>query len=375
MAKKMVVSVFGLLLLIALLAVIKGMQFGAMATAGASMQPPPETVSSSVVARAQWEQTLRSVGTLEAVRGVTITADYAGRIDEVLFVSGATVEKGALLLQQNTDSEQAQLRAAEASMALSKANLTRAKELLAKKVVAQSQYDAADSEYKAAVAQYENIQVTINKKSVKAPFAGRLGIRKVNLGQDIQQGEAIVTLQTSDSMMVNFNLPQKNLAVLAAGFSVRVSTDAVPGHIYQGKIAAINPEVEVRSRSVLVQAELLNDNNRLLPGMFVSVEVVLPKPRDVLMIPATAVSYATYGDSVFVLTEIANEAGTKVLTATQQFIQTGESRGDFVEVLKGVNADDVVASSGLFKLRNGSPVAVNNSVVPEFELNPQPADR
>ncbi len=375
MAKKMVISVFGLVLLIALLVGIKAMQFGAMAEAGASMLPPPDVVSSGDVKREHWEQTLRSVGTLEAVRGVTITADYSGRIDEILFASGATVAKGALLVQQNTDSEQAQLRAADASMALAKANLTRSKELLAKKVVAQSQYDAAESEYKAAVAQYENIQVTIDKKSVKAPFDGRLGIRKVNLGQDIQQGEAIVTLQTSDSMMVNFNLPQKDLAVLAAGFSVRVTTDAVPNHIYHGKVAAINPEVEVKSRSVLVQAELLNDNNRLLPGMFVSVEVILPERREVLAIPSTAVSYATYGDSVFVLTEKENDAGAKVLTATQQFIQAGESRGDFVEVLKGINEGDVIATSGLFKLRNGSAVAINNSVVPDFELNPQPADR
>ncbi|HEY7774306.1 MAG TPA: efflux RND transporter periplasmic adaptor subunit [Marinagarivorans sp.] len=375
MAGRIWITVAGLLILVFVLAGLKGWQFKAMADAGASMAPPAEVVSSAQVRTERWEQRRRSVGSIEAVRGVTLTADFSGRVDKILFSSGAEVAKGDLILQQNVDSEEAQLRAAQANLALAKANLERSKELLAKRVVSQSQYDAADAEYKAAQADVENVEVAIEKKSIKAPFDGRLGIRKVNLGQDIQQGEAIVTLQTADSMLVNFNLPQQDLAVLELGLAVRLKTDAVPGHVYTGKVTAINPEVNARSRNVLVQALLDNDNQRLLPGMFASVEVILPKQRNVIAIPATAVRYATYGDSVFVLNEQTNEAGEKTLMATQQFVQLGEARGDFVEVLEGLDKGAVVATAGLFKLRNGAPVAVNNDVQLDYERNPNPADR
>lgn len=375
MFKRILLTGLGLVLLVGLLAGVKVQQFTAMAEMGASMMPPPEVIATGDVREEQWEQTLRSVGTLEAVRGVTITADFSGRVETINFVSGAEVKKGDLLLQQNIESEQAQLSAAEANLALAKANLSRAKELLTKKVASQSQYDAAEAEFKAAEAQVENVQVTIRKKSVRAPFDGKLGIRQVNLGQDIQQGEPIVTLQTSDPMLVNFNLPQKDLAVLALNQSVRVTTDAVPGHIYTGKITAINPEVSERSRNVLVQAQLDNDNARLLPGMFATLEVVMPVKRTVTSVPVTAVRYATYGDSVFVIEKNKNDDGSEALVAKQQFVQLGEARGDFVEVLKGVKAGTTVATAGLFKISNGAAVAVNNEIAPDYELSPNPLDR
>ncbi len=375
MFKRILLTGLGLVLLVGLLAGVKVQQFMAMAEMGASMMPPPEVIATGEVTEEQWEQTLRSVGTLEAVRGVTITADFSGRVETINFVSGAEVKKGDLLLQQNIESEQAQLSAAEANLALAKANLSRAKELLTKKVASQSQYDAAEAEFKAAQAQVENVQVTIRKKSVRAPFDGKLGIRQVNLGQDIQQGEPIVTLQTSDPMLVNFNLPQKDLAVLALNQSVRLATDAVPGHIYTGRITAINPEVSARSRNVLVQAQLDNDNARLLPGMFATVEVVMPAKRTVISVPVTAVRYATYGDSVFVIEKTKNDDGSEALIAKQQFVQLGEARGDFVEVLKGVKAGTTVATAGLFKISNGAAVAVNNEVAPDYELSPNPLDR
>lgn len=376
MAIRIFIVTIGLLVLIGVLGGLKVSQFQAMAQAGASMVPPPEVVSSQAVKRENWEQVRRSVGSLEAVRGVTVTADFSGRVDSVLFVSGAEIKKGGLLLQQNTDAEQAQLRAAQANLALAKANLTRSKELLAKRVASQSQYDAADAEYKAAQAQVENIEVTIAKKTISAPFDGRLGIRQVNLGQDIQQGEPIVSLQADEEMLINFSLPQKDLAVLSLGLVVRVTTDAVPGREYTGIITAINPEVNVKSRNVLVQAKLNNDNHKsLMPGMFASVVVVLPKQRSVLSVPATAISYATYGDSVFVLHEEKNEAGNAAVVATQQFVQLGEARGDHIEILKGITEGQAVATAGIFKLRNGASVTINNDVVPAFETNPNPADR
>jgi membrane fusion protein (multidrug efflux system) len=372
MAIRILITVFGLLLLIGVLAGLKITQFQAMAAAGATMLPPPEVVSSSTVERENWEQIRRSVGSLEAARGVTITADFSGRIDEILFASGSDVKKGDLLVQQNFDAEASQLRAAEASLALTKANLARSSELLTKGVVSRAQYDSADAEYKAALAQVDNVKVAIAKKSIKAPFDGRLGIRKVNLGQDIQQGEAIVTLQTADPMLVNFSLPQQELAILELGMAVRLKTDAVPGHTYSGEITAINPEVEAKSRNVLVQAILKNDNRKLLPGMFASVEVILPEKRSVVSVPVTAVRYATYGDSVFVL---AQDASSTQLTATQQFVQLGEARGDYIEVLKGLDEGAVVANAGLFKLRNGSSVTLNNEIMPTFEHTPNPVDR
>jgi membrane fusion protein, multidrug efflux system len=374
MAIRLIVTLLGLLLLIAALASVKILQFKAMGEAGASMMPPPEVVASGKVERVSWEQLRHSVGTLEAVRGVTVTADLPGRVDGIVFNSGAEVKKGDLLIQQNTDAEQAQLRAAEASLALAKADLARTKELLAKKVVSQSQFDAADAQFKAAAAQVENSRVAIDKKTVRAPFDGRLGIRQVNLGQDLQQGAPIVTLQTTNPMLVNFSLPQRDLPVLAMGLKVRVTTDAVPGETFIGSVTALNPEVNSRSRNVLVQATLDNPNNKLLPGTFASIEIVLPESRSILVVPITAISYATYGDSIFVL-EPKNENGTESWVAKQQFVQLGEARGDMVELLKGAQEGADIAVSGLFKIQNGASVSVNNSVKPVFETTPNPVDR
>ena len=375
MAIRVFLTVIGLVLVVLLLAGIKGMQFKAMADMGASMVPPPEVISTTEVMADHWEQGRRSVGSLEAVRGVTITAEFSGRIDQILFSSGAQAKKGELLIQQNIDAEKAQLRSAEASLALAKANLDRSKELLVKRVVSQSQFDASDAEYKAAQAQVENVQVTIDKKAIRAPFSGKLGIRTVNLGEDLSPGQAIVTLQTANPMLVNFNLPQQDLAVLELGIEVRVQSDAVPEHTYIGKVTAINPEVNAKSRNVLVQATLNNDNGRLLPGMFAGVEAVLPEKRSVTYVPLTAIKYATYGDSVFVIDEQKNEGGDIALIAQQQFVQLGQERGDFVEVLEGLAPGQTVASAGLFKLRNGASVAVNNNVGPTYEAAPNPVDR
>jgi membrane fusion protein, multidrug efflux system len=220
----------------------------------------------------------------------------------------------------------------------------------------------------------ENSRVAIDKKTVRAPFDGRLGIRQVNLGQDLQQGAPIVTLQTTNPMLVNFSLPQRDLPVLAMGLKVRVTTDAVPGETFIGSVTALNPEVNSRSRNVLVQATLDNPNNKLLPGTFASIEIVLPESRSILVVPITAISYATYGDSIFVL-EPKNENGTESWVAKQQFVQLGEARGDMVELLKGAQEGADIAVSGLFKIQNGASVSVNNSVKPVFETTPNPVDR
>ncbi len=375
MAVRIIVTFLGLALIVGILAGVKVSQFQAMAAMGESMSPPSEVISTVPVQATQWEQIRRSVGTLEAKRGVMITAELTGRVDQILFDSGAVVEKGALLIEQNIETEAAQLRSAEASLALAKANLKRSKDLFKKRVVSQSQLDAADAEYKAAQAQVENARVTLERKSIRAPFKGKLGIRQVNVGEDLAPNQPIVSLQTSDPMLVNFSLPQKDLSVTRLGLEVRLQSDAVPGRVYKGTITAINPEVNARSRNVLIQATLANEDGLLLPGMFASVDIVMPEKRQVTYVPLTAIQYATFGDSVFVIESENSESGETTYTAQQQFVQLGQSQGDYIEILKGLTEGQVVASAGLFKIRNGAPVAINNDIAPSYEQSPNPLDR
>ncbi len=373
--KKYAVSIVGLLLLVGVIAGIKAMQIGAMIKAGETMVMPPTVISTAEVEEQEWEITLSSVGSLEAVQGVTVTADIPGRVTEILFTGGSEVKAGDILIRQDISSEQAQLRAAEANVALAKTNFVRTEELLKKRVASQSQFDSADAAYKAAVANADNIRTSIEKKTVKAPFGGRLGIRLINVGRDLGTGDAIVSLQEVNPIYVNFSLPQQDLPKLSMGLKVRIQSDAMPGKTYTGEITAINPEVDPVTRSIRVQATLKNEDHALLPGMFADVKVVLPESEKVLAVPATAIAYATYGDSVFLVVEQTNEeSGEKSLVAQQQFIQIGKARGDYVALAAGVKAGDQVVSGGAFKLRNGAAVTVNNEATPEYSLTPDPVD-
>lgn len=373
--KKYAVTIAGLLLLIIVLVGVKGMQIGAMIKAGENMVMPPTVVATSAVVSQQWEKTLNAVGSLESVQGVMITADIPGRVTEIMFTAGAEVKKGDVLLKQDISSELAQLRAAEANAALAKANLDRTTELLKKRVVSKSQFDSADAQHKAAVAEADNIRTSIDKKTIKAPFDGRLGIRLINVGKDLGIGEPIVSLQAVDPIYVNFYLPQQDLPKFELGLEVRLVSDAVPDKVFSGKVTAINPEIDPATRSLQIQASLENKDHTLLPGMFANVEIVLPEIENVLAVPVTAVAYATYGDSVFVVKkESKEEGGEASLVARQQFVRLGRARGDFVVIEAGVNVGDEVISAGAFKLKNGAPIAINNDVKPEFSLDPQPED-
>jgi membrane fusion protein (multidrug efflux system) len=285
------------------------------------------------------------------------------------------VKAGDLLVKQDTTSEQAQLRAAEATVTLARINLKRLGKLLAGKTIAKSQHDDAEAQYKQASAQADAIRATIAKKTIRAPFAGRLGVRLVNLGQIINEGEAIVSLQSLDPIYVNFFLPQQQIAQIRTGLTVRVTTDALAGMEIEGEITAINPQIDVATRNVQVQATVSNRRESLRPGMYVNVSVVLPVEEEVLAIPATAVLYATYGDSVFVVEDSQNGQNprpTKVLR--QQFVRLGKKRGDFVSVVSGLKDGETVVSTGVFKLRNGQAVVVDNKLAPEFKLTPRPED-
>lgn len=375
MWKKVLVTAVGLVALLAFIAGAKAMQIMTLIDLGASMVMPPTVVGASEVKEQEWEQTLNAVGSLEAMRGVVVTADNPGRVTDIHFVAGAQVKAGDILISQDTSNESAQLRSAQASAALAKSDLDRNKELLAKGAASKSQYDSAEATYKQAVAQVDDIRSTILKKSVRAPFDGRLGIRQINLGQDLGTGDPIVSLQAVDPMFVNFFLPQQDLSKLDIGLEVRVTSNAVPDESFIGKITAINPEIDPSTRNVRVQATLENSKEKLLPGMFTNVKVVLPASEKVLAVPVTAVAYATYGDSVYVVTESVDEkTGKKQLVAQQHFVRLGRALGDFVAVEKGIDPGVKVVSTGVFKLRNGAPIAINNESTPEFKTAPQPED-
>ena len=375
MTKKIIFTVLGVLAIIGILGGIKGMQINRMIAIGSQSTPPPETVTTAVVRSESWEALITSVGSLEAVQGVMLTAELPGKVTRIAFEPGTKVKAGDLLLQQDISSEQAQLRAAEATVALTKLELERSSKLLGKKAVAQAKYDSDDAFYKQAVAQIDGIRATIRKKTIRAPFTGRLGIRLVNLGQIIKEGEPIVSLQALDPIFVNFSLPQQQLAQVTPGLKVRVTTDALAGQAIEGEITAISPEVDAATRNIRVQATVANSQEHLRPGMFVNVAMVLPLREKVLAIPTTAVLYAPYGDTVFVVDAKKSEKGVEPENVVRQkIVQLGEKRGDFVASLSGLEKGETVVSTGVFKLRNGQAVVVDNTLAPEFKLAPEPED-
>lgn len=373
MKKRIALAIFGLLIVIGTLGGVKTLQIKDLIAAGEGMVPPPTSITAIDVEKNEWETTLGAIGTLEASQGVVITADLPGRVSQLYFDGGEQVTSGDLLVEQETSTEDTQLSAAESDLELAQSNLDRVTRLWNSQVVSRSEFDAARSEASAAQAQVDNINASLSKKQITAPFDGRLGLRLVDIGQDLSSGVAIVSLQAFDPMRVNFSLPQRALAQVRQGIEVRVTTNAVPDKIFAGYITAIDTEIDSATRTVRVQATLDVSNNtdttmpELLPGMFARVQVVLSEVKPVLTVPLTAVSFATYGDSVFVLENNDDDQ----LIARQQFVQLGERRGDFVDVIKGVNEGESVAKDGVFKLRNGAPVTINEDGS-EPSLNPQP---
>jgi membrane fusion protein, multidrug efflux system len=327
------------------------------------------------VTKDSWESLVTAVGSLDAVQGVTITAEVTGKVARIAFEPGSRVAAGDLLVQQDISAETAQLRSAEATAELARINFRRSEKLLPENVISQSDYDNNRAQLTQAMAEVENIKAVIAKKTIRAPFTGRLGIRLINLGQVINEGQAIVTLQSLDPIFANFHVPQQQLARIRQGLEVRVTSDALPGQVINGKITAVNPEVDAATRNIRVQATLSNPDEQLRPGMYATVAVVLPDRKDVLAIPATAVLYAPYSDSVFVIEAAKGPDGKPAgQTVRQQFVRLGEKRGDFIAVTSGLKLDEIVVSTGAFKLRNGQAVVVNNKLAPQFKLAPEPTE-
>lgn len=375
MTKRIILVLFGIVVLAGLLAGIKFLQIRTMIAAGNEFKMPPTTVTTAVASSETWTSSLHTVGTLSAVQGVTVAAELAGKITRIAFEAGKEVRRGELLVQQDISSEQAQLPGAEAQVALTRLNLERNQELLEKNYLSRAEYDAAEAAFRQALSEVERIKAEIAKKTLRAPFSGRLGIRLVDLGQMLVPGQEIVTLQALDPLFVEFLLPQQQLDQVRLGLPVRLSGDAVSESVI-GTISAINPKIDEATRNVRLQATVANRNGRLRPGMFVTVEIELPGAREVVRLPATAILYAPYGDSVFVVeAQSDSENIEKGLVLKQKFVRLGERRGDFVAILSGVEAADQVVSSGVFKLRNGMPVVVDNRHEPDFQLAPEPENR
>jgi membrane fusion protein (multidrug efflux system) len=368
--KRILLTLIGLAVLIAILGGVKALQIGAMIEQGKKFVPPPETVTSAVVKTDSWETSLTAVGTLTAVKGVTIAAELLGKVVKVAFESGTVVKKGDTLLSQDTSTEEAQLPGAVAQANLARANLDRANQLLAKGIIARADLDNAVAAAEQAQAQVDNMESIIAKKTIRAPFSGHLGISQINVGQTLREGDPIVILQSLDPIYVDFTLPQQQLPQVRPGLEVRVTGDALPGMTVGGRITAINPQVDADTRNIKVQATLANRGGKLLPGMYVNVAVGLPARQKVLAVPATAVLYAPYGDSVFVIEESDEEKGGKILR--QQFVRLGGKRGDFVAVTSGLREGETIVSTGVFKLRNGQAVVIDNKLAPDFKKAPSP---
>lgn len=371
--KRIVITIAGLILAVGGLTTIKGLQIGRMIAQGEAFVAPPETVTAAQVQNDTWETVLTAVGSLQAVQGVTVSAELPGRVTRIAFEPGTTVTAGQLLVQQDVSSELAQERAARSGLDLALKNFKRAEALLPEKVISKSIYDDRKAAYDTAVAQLDNIRAAIEKKTIRAPFTGRLGIRQVNLGESLEARQAIVSLQSMNPIFVNFLMPQQQMSRLEKDLAVRVTTDALPGRSVEGVITAVNSEVDSATRNIRLQATVKNSDNALRPGMFVNVAVVLPENRPVVAIPVTAVLYAPYGDSVFVVEDApGDEHNTAGKVVRQQFVQLGETHGDFIAVRSGVTPGETVVTTGVFKLRNGQAVVVDNTVSPEFRMEPQP---
>jgi membrane fusion protein (multidrug efflux system) len=375
MLKKLLIAFIGVAILIGTIVYIKLNQFAAMEEASANMVMPPTVVTAQSVNQAQWEELIPATGSVSALQGVTVSAEVGGRITQILFESSDDVKAGEVLIQLDTASEKSQLASAIAAEELARSELSRQNKLLAKNMTSDEALDRAEAQLKDSVAQVGVIKALINKKTVRAPFSGRLGFRQVDLGQIVSVGDPIVTLQSLDPMYVDFAVPQQKLSLLQNDMDVRIRSDAHSDTIFHGKIVHIDLGVDPVTRNVQVQALAENTDEKLRVGMFVNVELVLPQKRTVLPVPATAVLYASFGNSVFVIDEQKNEeSGEKELVLRQQFVTLGLARGDFIDVTDGLKAGETIATSGVFKLATGTKVVIDNTLAPKISLDPKPSD-
>lgn len=368
--KSVFIALGTLLLIVFIIVGLKASQLSYMGKAFAATPPMTETISTFDAAEQAWPESYSAVGTVEASEGIQVTAEVAGKVKEIRFKSGDQVKKGSVLLIQESGNEQGQLSAAEARLRLAKSNYERLVQLRKNNTVSQSELDTAVQQMGSEQGEVDNLKTTLEKKIVRAPFDGRLGIRKVDLGEDLQVGKEIISLQATNSVRVNFPVPQFWLVKMSRGLPITVKLGDGSETVIEGQVTAVGADINPVTRNAIVQSYLNNEKNLLIPGMAVNVTVTLADPKPVLAVPSTAIIYAPFGDTVFVIeTNDKNQ-----LVARQQFIRLGRARGDFVEILDGIKSGEKIASAGAFRLNNGQAVTISDLPVPEYSPTPTPAD-
>ena len=372
MAKRMLVMLTLTLLFVGALGFVKFKQIQTAIAQGAAYQPPPEAVTTIIAAAEQWPSTINAIGTMAAVRGVTVSADLPGIVDQILFESGQAVREGQTLAILDTRQEQAQMAAAEAQRVLARLNFNRMQELLDQRVVSKAEYDSATAQSRETEARVGEIRAAIERKTIRAPFSGILGIRQVNKGQYLAGGDPLVALQSLNPIYVNFGVPQQAIGQVRVGRGVRITTESLGNVGFDGRVTAIDSVVDSTTRNIQVQATLGNPDGKLRPGMFVQTEMALGANQPVIALPASAISYAPYGDSVFIVSDMKDDKGHTYRGVRQQIVRLGPARGDQIAVVSGIKSGDEIVTSGLFKLRNGAKVEVNNKVKPGNNSAPKP---
>jgi membrane fusion protein (multidrug efflux system) len=374
--KQILIALGAVAAVLVVLAGIKGLQIHALIKAGAAYSQPAETITTAQVRKENWQSSFSAVGSVLALKGIMVTSELAGTIRQIAFESGQTVKEGALLVKLDTTSEQAELASAQANANLAEADLARAQQLQAANVSSAAELDTARAKAEQARAAVQNAQAIISKKTIRAPFAGRLGIRQVDLGEFVQPGQPIVGLESVGSVYVDFWLPQQALAQVQSNQVVTITSDTFKDKKWIGKVETVNSSVDPNTRNVQVRATIDNKDSNLKPGMFVNVQVDQPIERSVLIIPETAILHAPYGDSVFAVENQKDEkTGKEHLAAKQVFVRLGERRGDYTVVESGLEEGQTIVSSGAFKLSNNMPVVVNNDLAPQLSENPNPENQ
>jgi membrane fusion protein, multidrug efflux system len=374
MAKRMIITLGAVVILIGALAFVKFQQIQAAVAQAASFQPPPTAVTTIVAKKENWSSSLKSIGSVVAVQGVTVSADLPGIVSRISFDSGRHVQAGQILVQLDTRQEQAQLDAVQAQRNLARINYDRMKSLVDAGAIPRADYDKALAEKAETEARVGEIHATIERKTIRAPFSGALGIRQVNLGQYLSGGTAIVPLQSLNPIYVDFGVPQQAATQVRVGQTVRITATELKGAEFTGRVTAIDSVVDEATRNVRVQATLSNPKAKLRPGMFVEAELSFGASQDVITLPTSAVSYAPYGDSVYVVADLKDDKGNTYRGVRQQFVKIDRSRGDQVAILSGIKPGEEVVTSGTFKLRNGAAVTINNKVQPSNNPAPRPED-
>lgn len=388
MRRKLLLVFMGIVIAIPVALVIIGtkfFQFQAMAEAGVHFQMPPEPVNVLAAREERWQPRVSSVGSIAAIKGTVLSTETDGVVRAINFQPGSVVSEGDVLVQLDTEVEQAQLNAAEVDAQWAQLSYRRARDLSKTRNISAVELDSAANSVKQAEAQLRYLRAEMNRKTLRAPFDGGLGVARISVGRFLAKGSPVVSLQALDPVFVNFSLPQKHLGELKAGLAVEVQADAYPEQAFNGVITALDPDIDLETRNVRVQATLPNSDGKLRPGMFVSLDVVLERARQAVLIPATAVQYGPRGSTVFVVEEKIEEevneqveeqlkgnSGKHRLMVRQQPVTLGSRRGDFVVVTNGLSGGEQVVSGGVFKLRPGMAVVIDNSLAPEFSLAPNP---